>query len=40
MVGDKIFNAYWPRRLYNHDAEDPTNMSRDRHDRARARSSS
>jgi lactate racemase len=23
IVGDKIFNAYWPKRLYNHDAEDP-----------------
>jgi nickel-dependent lactate racemase len=21
IVGDKIFNAYWPKRLYNHDAE-------------------
>jgi hypothetical protein len=27
MVGDKIFNAYWPKKLYNHDAENPTNMS-------------
>ncbi len=26
MVGDKIFEAYWPDRLYNHDAEDPDNM--------------
>jgi lactate racemase len=26
MVGDKIFNAYWPKRLYNHDAEDPKGM--------------
>ena len=26
MVGDKIFNAYWPDRLYNHDAEDPNGM--------------
>ncbi|MBI1949259.1 MAG: DUF2088 domain-containing protein [Deltaproteobacteria bacterium] len=25
-VGDKIFNAYWPDRLYNHDAEDPDGM--------------
>lgn len=23
MVGDKIFNAYYPDRYYNHDAEDP-----------------
>jgi hypothetical protein len=27
MVGDKIFDAYWPKKLYNHDAEDPDNMS-------------
>lgn len=26
MVGDKIFDAYWPDRLYNHDAEDEANM--------------
>jgi hypothetical protein len=26
MVGDKIYNAYWPDRLYNHDAEDPEGM--------------
>ena len=26
IVGDRIFNAYWPDRLYNHDAEDPTGM--------------
>jgi lactate racemase len=26
MVGDKIFNAYYPERLYNHDAEDAANM--------------
>ncbi|RYZ06791.1 MAG: DUF2088 domain-containing protein [Myxococcales bacterium] len=26
MVGDKIFDAYWPDRLYNHDAEDKDNM--------------
>lgn len=25
-VGDKIFDAYWPDRLYNHDAEDQENM--------------
>jgi nickel-dependent lactate racemase len=25
-VGDRIFEAYWPRRLYNHDAEDPRGM--------------
>ena len=23
MVGDKIYNRYYPERLYNHDAEDP-----------------
>jgi hypothetical protein len=26
MVGDRIFDAYYPDRLYNHDAEDPENM--------------
>jgi nickel-dependent lactate racemase len=26
IVGDKIFRAYWPHRLYNHDAEDPKGM--------------
>jgi hypothetical protein len=26
VVGDKIFDAYFPDRLYNHDAEDPDNM--------------
>jgi lactate racemase len=26
-VGDKIFGAYWPDRLYNHDAEDPKGMT-------------
>jgi len=26
IVGDKIFDAYWPDRLYNHDAEDPKGM--------------
>jgi len=26
VVGDKIFNAYYPDRLYNHDAEDLRNM--------------
>jgi nickel-dependent lactate racemase len=26
MVGDKIFEAYWPKRLYNHDAENAANM--------------
>lgn len=26
MVGDKIFNAYWPKKLYNHDAENLANM--------------
>lgn len=25
-VGDKVFEAYWPDRLYNHDAEDPDGM--------------
>ncbi|MEZ4472592.1 MAG: lactate racemase domain-containing protein [bacterium] len=24
MVGDKIFDAYWPDRLYNHDAGSTT----------------
>ena len=27
VVGKKIFNAYWPKRLYNHDAEDKDNMA-------------
>jgi nickel-dependent lactate racemase len=26
VVGDRIFKAYWPDRLYNHDAEDPKGM--------------
>lgn len=26
VVGDRIFEAYWPERLYNHDAEDPKGM--------------
>ncbi len=26
MLGDKIFKAYWPKKLYNHDAEDPNGM--------------
>src|SRR5260370_1715189 len=26
MVGDRIFDAYWPKRLYNHDAEDQKGM--------------
>lgn len=26
VVGDRVFNAYWPDRLYNHDAEDPDGM--------------
>jgi nickel-dependent lactate racemase len=26
MLGDRIFKAYWPDRLYNHDAEDPKGM--------------
>ncbi|MCK6588814.1 MAG: DUF2088 domain-containing protein [Polyangiaceae bacterium] len=26
MVGDKIFDAYWPKKLYNHDAENAAQM--------------
>jgi hypothetical protein len=26
VVGDKIFKAYWPKKLYNHDAENLANM--------------
>jgi lactate racemase len=26
MVGDKVYDAYWPDRLYNHDAEDRANL--------------
>src|SRR5215470_11387608 len=26
MVGDKVFDAYWPEKLYNHDACDPEGM--------------
>lgn len=26
VVGEKVFHAYWPDRLYNHDAEDPEGM--------------
>ncbi len=26
VVGDRIFGAYWPKRLYDHDAEDPSGM--------------
>jgi hypothetical protein len=26
MVGDRIFDRYWPDRLYNHDAEDADNL--------------
>lgn len=26
IVGDKIFNAYWPKKLYNHDAENAAQM--------------
>ena len=26
MLGDRIFDAYWPDRLYNHDAEDTANL--------------
>jgi nickel-dependent lactate racemase len=28
IVGDRIFDGYWPDRLYNHDAEDPKGMKR------------
>jgi nickel-dependent lactate racemase len=28
MVGDKVFNAYWPKRLYNHDPENPAAMAK------------
>ncbi|MCC6214230.1 MAG: DUF2088 domain-containing protein [Polyangiaceae bacterium] len=28
MVGDRVFDAYWPDRLYNHDAEDLDNIVR------------
>lgn len=27
MVGDRVFNAYYPERLYNHDAEDKENLT-------------
>ena len=40
IVGDKIFDAYWPKKLYNHDAEDADEHEVHRHDRARARRSS
>lgn len=26
MVGARVFKTYWPERLYNHDAEDPTGV--------------
>jgi hypothetical protein len=26
VVGDKIFNAFWPKKLYNHDAENAAQM--------------
>lgn len=26
IVGDKIFKAFWPKKLYNHDAENAANM--------------
>src|SRR5262249_61323143 len=26
IVGDKIYGRYWPKRLYNHDAENLANM--------------
>ena len=35
MVGDRVWNAYWPDRLYNHDACDPDGMvvlGKTRHD--------
>jgi len=28
MVGKKIFDKFWPKRLYNHDAEDPNGIIR------------
>ena len=34
VVGDRIFKAYWPDRLYNHDAEDPQGNEARRHDRS------
>jgi hypothetical protein len=27
MLGERVFNAYWPKRLYNHDPEDPDKMA-------------
>ena len=27
MVGDRVFDQYWPDRLYNHDAEDRNNLA-------------
>ena len=27
MVGDRVFNRFWPDRLYNHDAEDPDQLA-------------
>ncbi len=27
MVGDRVFNRFWPERLYNHDAEDPEQLA-------------
>ncbi|MEZ4219344.1 MAG: lactate racemase domain-containing protein [Polyangiaceae bacterium] len=27
MVGDRVFDEYWPDRLYNHDAEDRDNLT-------------
>ena len=26
IVGERIFKAYWPKKLYNHDAEAPNGM--------------
>src|SRR5262249_36203838 len=28
MVGPRVFRAYWPDRLYNHDAEDRDNLKK------------
>ena len=27
MVGDRVFNRFWPERLYNHDAEEPAQLA-------------
>ena len=39
MVGDKVFDAYWPDALYNHDACDPDGMVTLGNDARTARSS-